>query len=183
MKATKVTETSVTHNFYQHNGWIQGECRLWLTEGLRMWLKPSRGKRWGEMSGGWTKSTPKSSWTFTKKTEIHPCVLRKSSGAFQEKQKKNPICTNMGEQKSFIKITISKQFICMGQLLVSQEKERTGYSANWLLLVKDFLQIYLNTPSIILLPVEYLLGLLAFQVVEFWKIYVLENSLFIMVSW
>ena len=77
------------------------------------------------------------------------------------------ICTNMREQKSFIKITISKQFICMGQLLVSQEKERTGYSANWLLLVKDFLQIHLNTPSIILLSVEYLLGLLAFQVVEF----------------
>ena len=24
-----------------HNGWIQGGCRLWLTEGLRMWLKPS----------------------------------------------------------------------------------------------------------------------------------------------
>ena len=33
--------------------------------------------------------------------------------------------------------------------------ERNGYSANWLLLVKDFLQIHLNTPSIILLPVEY----------------------------
>ena len=55
----------------------------------------------------------------------------------------------------------------MGQLLVSPEKERTGYSANWLLLVKDFLQIHLNTPSIILLSVEYLLGFLAFQVVEF----------------
>ena len=73
----------------------------------------------------------------------------------------------MREQKSFIKITISKQFICMGQLLVSQEKERTGYSANWLLLAKDFLQIHLNTPSIIPLSVEYLLCLLAFQVVEF----------------
>lgn len=58
------------------------------------------------------------------KTEIHPCVLRRNSGAFQEK--KNPICTNMREQKSVIKITISKPFICMGQLLVSQEKE------NWL---------------------------------------------------
>ena len=45
--------------------------------------------------------------------------------------------------------------------------ERNGYSANWLLLVKDFLQMHLNTPSIILLSVEYLLGLLAFQVVEF----------------
>ena len=87
----------------------------------------------------------------------------------------------MREQKSFIKITISKQFICMGQLLVSPEKERPGYSANWLLLVKDFLQIHLNTPSIILLSVEYLLGFLAFQVVEFWKIYLAENSLFIMI--
>lgn len=93
-------------------------------------------------------------------------VLRRNSGAFQGK-KNFPICTSMREQKHFIKITVSKQFICMGQLLVSQEKERTGYSANWLLLVKDFLQIYLNTPSIILLSVEYLLGLLAFQVVEF----------------
>ena len=41
--------------------WIQGESRLRLTEGLRMWLRPSGGK-WGvEMSGGWTKCTPKSS--------------------------------------------------------------------------------------------------------------------------
>ena len=72
----------------------------------------------------------------------------------------------MREQKHFIKITVSKQFLCMGQLLVSQEKERTGYSANCLL-VKDFLQIHLNTPSIIPLSVEYLLCLLAFQVVKF----------------
>ena len=133
-----------------------------------MWLKPSGGKRGWEMSGGWTKPTPKSSWTFTKKAEIHPCVLRRSSGALQGVvEGGNSICTNMREQKIFIKITISKQFICMGQLSVSQEKERTGYSANWLLLVEDFLQIHLNTPSIILLSVEYLLGLLAFQVVEF----------------
>ena len=105
---------------------------------------------------------------FYKKTEIHPCVLRRSSGALQGAvEGGNSICTNMREQKIFIKITISKQFICMGQLLVSPEKERTGYSANWLLLVKDFLQIHLNTPSIILLSVEYLLGLSAFQVVEF----------------
>ena len=105
---------------------------------------------------------------FHKKAEIHPCVLRRSSGALQGAvEGGNSICTNMREQKSFIKITISKQFICMGQLLVSPEKERTGYSANWLLLVKDFLQIHLNTPSIILLSVEYLLGLSAFQVVEF----------------
>lgn len=73
----------------------------------------------------------------------------------------------MRERKHFVKITISKQFIFMGQLLVSQEKERTGYSANWLLLVTDFLQIHLNTESIILLSLEYLLGLLPFQVVEF----------------
>ena len=95
-------------------------------------------------------------------------VLRRSSGALQGAvEGGNSICTNMREQKIFIKITISKQFICMGQLLVSQEKERTGYSANWLLLAKDFLQIHLNTPSIIPLSVEYLLCLLAFQVVEF----------------
>ena len=62
---------------------------------------------------------------FHKKTEIHPCVLRRSSGALQGAvEGGNSICTNMREQKSFIKITISKQFICMGQLLVSQEKER-----------------------------------------------------------
>lgn len=110
----------------------------------------------------------KISLDFHKKAEIHPCVLRRSSGALQGAvEGGNSICTNMREQKIFIKITISKQFICMGQLLVSQEKERTGYSANWLLLVEDFLQIHLNTPSIILLSVEYLLGLLAFQVVEF----------------
>ena len=100
-------------------------------------------------------------------------VLRRNSGAFQGK-KNFPICTSMREQKHFIKITVSKQFICMGQLLVSQEKERTGYSANCLL-VKDFLQIHLNTPSIIPLSVEYVLCHLAFQVVKFWKIYLPEN--------
>ena len=41
------------------------------------------------------------------KTEIHPCVLRRSSGTLQE-EKQIPICTNMREQKSFNKITISK---------------------------------------------------------------------------
>ena len=101
---------------------------------------------------------------YQKKLKFTP-VLRRNSGAFQGK-KNFPICTSMREQKHFIKITVSKQFICMGQLLVSQEKERTGYSANCLL-VKDFLQIHLNTPSIIPLSVEYVLCHLAFQVVKF----------------
>lgn len=60
----------------------------------------------------------------------------------------------MREQKSFIIITISKQFNWVGQQLVSQEKERTGYTANWLVLVKEFLQIHLNIPNIVLLSVE-----------------------------
>lgn len=60
----------------------------------------------------------------------------------------------MREQKSFIIITISKQFNWVGQQLVSQEKERTGYTANWLALVKEFLQIHLNIPNIVLLSVE-----------------------------
>ena len=131
-----------------------------------MWLKSSGGGGKGEgrcLEGG--PSLHQNHLELLQKTEIHPCVLRRSSGAFQEK--KNPICTNIREQKSFIKITISKQFICMGQLLVSQEKERTGYSPSWLLLVKDFLQIHLNTPSIIPLSVEYVLCHLAFQVVKF----------------
>lgn len=130
-----------------------------------MWLKPSGGKKGeGEMSGG-GPSLHQNHLELSQKPKFIHCVLRRNSGAFQEKKKS--ICTNMREQKSVIKITISKPFICMGQLLVSQEKERTGYLANSLLLVKDFLQIHLNTPSIILLSVEYLLGLLAFQVVEF----------------
>ena len=133
-----------------------------------MWLKPSGGKKGRGDVWRVDQVYTKIILDFHKKAEIHPCVLRRSSGALQGAvEGGNSICTNMREQKSFIKITISKQFICMGQLFVSQEKERTGYSANWLLLVEDFLQIHLNTPSIILLSVEYLLGLLAFQVVEF----------------
>ena len=66
---------------------------------------------------------------FHKKTEIHPCVLRRSSSALQGAvEGGNSICTNMREQKNFVKITVSKHFIFMGQLLVSQEKERE----NWL---------------------------------------------------
>ena len=127
-----------------------------------MWLKPSGGKRGWEMSGGWTKSTPKSSWTFTKKLKFIPVflegvvVLSKGQGAFNLHKYERTENNN-------------KQIIHLHGAAVSftGKGERNGYSANWLLLVKDFLQIHLNTPSIILLSVEYLLGFLAFQVVEF----------------
>ena len=134
-----------------------------------MWLKPSG--VWGKGEGRCLEGGPSLHQNhlelLQKKLKFIP-VLRRNSGAFQGRKKKKhfPICTSMREQKHFIKITVSKQFLCMGQLLVSQEKERTGYSANCLL-VKDFLQIHLNTPSIIPLSVEYLLCLLAFQVVKF----------------
>ena len=71
----------------------------------------------------------------------------------------------------------------MGQLLTSQEKERENWLFSKLFVVgQRFPTDTLNTPSIILLSVEYLLRLLAFQVVEFGKFYLPENSLFVMVS-
>ena len=56
----------------------------------------------------------------------------------------------------------------MEQLLISQEKERENWLFSKLVVVgQRYPTDILNTPSIIILSVKYLLHLLAFQVVEF----------------
>ena len=68
---------------------------------------------------------------FYKKLKFIPVFLEGvvvlSKKTNKQTKKQIPIFTSMREQKHFIKITISKQFICMRQLLVSQEKERTDF--------------------------------------------------------
>ena len=65
------------------------------------------------------------------------------------------------------------------QLLVSQEKERTGYSANWLMLVKEFPHVHLNISHLFLLSVESLSFIFSdISLVKFQRIYFPDNSLF-----